>query len=49
MEGPAVAEDDGLSASPVLVVDLDIFVVLFTDCNVVHVSPFFSIYLKMDD
>ena len=40
-ERPAVAEDDRLSAAPVLVVDLDVGGIFLTDCNVRHrYSPF---------
>src|SRR5436305_6820721 len=35
-ERPAVAEDDGLSAAPVLVVDLDVGSIFFSDCDVGH-------------
>ena len=38
---PAVAEDNGLSAAPVFVVNLDVGGIFLTDCNVRHrYSPF---------
>src|SRR5947208_16093169 len=38
---PPMAEDDGLSAAPVLVVQLDGFGIFFTDSNVWHIDrPF---------
>ena len=40
-ERPAVAEDDGLSAAPVLVVELDVAGIFFANSNVRHRhSPF---------
>src|SRR4029077_20200710 len=45
---PAVAEDDGLSAAPVVVVEIDVTGVFFSDSNVGHsILPFLRTGLFM--
>jgi len=38
-----MAEDDGLSATPVLVVDLDVFGIFLPDRNKWHLESFVSV------
>ena len=39
---PAMAEDHGLSAAPVLVIEIDVARVFFTDSKVIHLASPFS-------
>src|SRR5882724_1312985 len=40
-ERPSMTEDDRLAATPVLVIDVDVSFVLFSDCDVWHWVPLF--------
>src|SRR5438094_213082 len=45
---PAMTEDHGLSAAPVLVVQLDVLGISFTDSNVWHIDHPFCVCVNLD-